>query len=264
MCSDHSGLSPVKSSTDQAAPTQYNWSPGMSRASTLASIGSNAAIASWGGCCKYSHYIREKGAKAGLGMISTAMYSEQFVYQCKSTKCSFGKEAVKIKKCWEIDDTVRSSHGIQYRWLFLAKSHVQIPKDSTIKLKPYKCLICLVLGHNSETYLGVDELFTHILEHREKSIGDVKLEGPLSFSNQGALVDAHFDVNLPELEPLAEEEEPTHGAPKAVTDAEVLKQKLENFAMGAGSKPASMVSYSTGTSSTTANTDPSFNPWTLH
>ena len=241
----------------------------MSRAATLASISSTAAIANYGGCCKYAHLAREGGAKKGLQLANKGVVGNTMTYSCPSIKCCFEKEAKRGKKGFEIDNTVYTAHGVQFRFLFLAKSHIAIPPDSQIKARPYKCLICLTLHRSSDTYLGTDELFEHIHGHREKRVGDTPLEGKLRFSNQGAVEDEQFDINLPEYATPTEEEtdedKVKHGVPR---DVATLRQKLEDFAMHREAKTASLISSGTeettsAASATSAATDPSFNPWVL-
>jgi hypothetical protein len=108
--------------------------------------------------------------------------------------------AVKTKSGYEVDNRVYSSNGLQFRLMFLAKSHVA--HDEVSEKFPFLCLVCIMLKNSSETYCGRDELSSHIMEHQERVLGETPLEGPLVFGNNGVNVGREFDINLPKFESL--------------------------------------------------------------
>jgi len=94
-----------------------------------------------------------------------------------------------------IDERVYTCKGIEFRWLFLAKSHVQKP-TKTDEAK-FSCLVCVLSGDTSSVFKGHTLLFDHIRGHQSAQLGATVLEGPLSFSNEGVKVDpVSFDINF--------------------------------------------------------------------
>jgi hypothetical protein len=190
-----SHISTSSTLTDSSADTVSDRSrarpvPGAATASN------STAITKYGGSCKYAHYIRDNGSSGGLmrQSVGLGVHHENIVYACKSSKCKFQGKAMRTKSGYQIDDTVRPHEGLQYRWIFLAKSHVS--QEPSSKTPSYICLMCTMLNKNSEIYEGHTELFSHIMGHREHVLGDVSLKGPLAFSNGGVKVDVNFDINL--------------------------------------------------------------------
>ena len=240
---------------------QGTWSPDMSRSSTLATIASKpsdpAAIAKYGGFCKYAYFTRDKGVNGNLVLQNTAMYTENYVYGCKSSRCKFSFQAKRIKGRWEFDTAIYTSQGIQYRLTFLAKSHV--PQLENTHPRGFLCLLCSMLNHDSDIYLGIDSLFAHIATHRERQINSIPLDGPVSFSNHGVKVDDKFDLNLhslptPPLTPEAPGAE--YEQPGAI---EQVQAELERYHIDTNSKTESIVS--DDSDRLAAPNDPYFNAW---
>jgi hypothetical protein len=218
---------------------------------------SSTEIARYGGCCKYAFFIRENGPKGNLEARNTGMYVDNWILQCRSTKCRFGKQAHSAKTRDYIDETVFRCHGIEYRWIFLAKSHCA--QDLEASDWPYVCLICQLLNHSPQKYKGHQDLFAHIATHQEQGIAGVALQGPLTFSNRGIKADDQFDLNIPEREPPPQAQAPSSA--QEMNAAEQLQRKLEDVEIDRNSKTSSLVSAQTEVSSSSAHTDPYANPW---
>ena len=220
----------------------------MSRANTLGSMAtlepipttsSAAELAMYGGTCKYACLIREHGPKKNLQAQNHGLYGVSWVLQCKSTKCRFGKPALNPKNRDEVDERVyRSRSGIEYRWIFLAKSHAS--QDKVTSKWPFVCLICQLLHHDPTRYYGHEELFSHIAEHQEDSVDGTPLEGPLTFSNRGIKTAALFDLNLPDRQQAPQRRPPA----QAIQDEGELQRKLEEMQNHRNSKASSLESRS--------------------
>ena len=245
-----------KSQLQEWRPDPPFWTQGMSRASTLAPIASTEPMAKptsneppkYGGSCKYAFLIRENGPKGYLEAQNNAMWGENWSLLCRSSKCKFGKKARPGKLRDEVDDRVYESHGLKYRWLFLAKSHCA---HNMLSMEwPYICLICHSLNQDSQQYSGHDDLFAHIAEHQQDKVGEVPLRGPISFTNRGIKEDDHFDLCLPERQKAVTRQ--------ALNDPEDLRRKLEEVGLDRNSKTSSVF---TQESSVSAHTNPDWNPW---
>lgn len=150
--------------------------------------------------------------------------AQNFHYVCSSVKCAFRGPAIRNdKRHWTVDNRVRSWKGLQYRWLFFAKSHMQ-----QINLQDghqFRCVICVLLGDQSSVFRG-RALLEHVISHQGAQVNDITLVGPLSFSNNGIRVDDEFDINLPEISSL-HASPPAEPPPAAfVVDANTELQKL--------------------------------------
>jgi hypothetical protein len=195
----------------------------ISRTTSDSSLSVSSPITSYGGCCKYAHRLRDGIVKKSLMLQNQAITpgAQNFLYMCSSNKCDFRGPAIQNnKRQWTVDNRIRSRHGLQYRWLFLAKSHIQ--KTNQRDGDCFRCILCILLGDQSSIFQGHDALLGHVISHQGAQFDHITLVGPLSFSNDGIRVDDEFDINLPER-PLLPESQPVHSVPAAF-DADVRKE----------------------------------------
>ena len=218
-------------------------------------IGSNS-ITSYGGCCKYAHYLRDGKTDQALRRQNVALTpgATNINFRCRSTKCAFQVPAYPNKKRdWVIDNRPRTwRRQMQYTPIFLAKSHVPtlVPLVEQKTNAQYRCIICILSHERADVFRGHDALLEHILGHGGAVLSGVRLEGALSFSNDGVGTSADFDISLPKAEPTATtESSPPARIGDAVDDME-LQHELEKLEMV--SKRSSHVSQ---------ETDPYFCPW---
>jgi hypothetical protein len=193
------------SSTDSTDPTTSSLASGSSPSITSPSrtVGyfssSISPITSYGGCCKYAHRLRDGiGEALMLQNLAITPGAQNYHYVCSSVKCAFRGPAIPNgRRRWMVDNRIRSWKGFQYRWLFLAKSHMQQikPEDG----HQFRCIICVLLGDQSSVFQGEGALLEHVISHQGAQVNDITLVGPLSFSNDGIRVDDEFDINLPEI-----------------------------------------------------------------
>ena len=259
------------SNPEQSQPTgrgvqPQDWTQGMSRAPTLGSMASiesvtrtpsieTAKIKIYGGSCKYAFQIREKGPKGNLEAQNLATYTQNWVYKCSSSKCKFGKPIQHPKAREPLDNTIYNKNGIEFRWLFLAKSHCM--QNEASPAFPFVCLICQLLSGDPKQYLGIDELFAHIAEHQEDQVGGVSLEGPLTFSNRGITTGSDFDLKLPERQrPPQRRTTGQDSREQEMSQVRSFEDELDRH-----SKTSSMESQQTDESSLSAQTDLYVNHW---
>ncbi|PVI04872.1 hypothetical protein DM02DRAFT_725553 [Periconia macrospinosa] len=163
------------------------------------------------GFCKGAWTIRED-PKKGLGLETrpTGMYSTTQVWQCK--QCSFEGTTAhtphptkRNKKETVFDQRIyKSSVGIRYRWLFLAKSHIRqaSPASRGAEVTSYGCVICTAEKHLSGVFGGVETLMNHVfMEHaRPGVVSDASLKLVRCILGRAAGVDEEWDLNIPNEE----------------------------------------------------------------
>ncbi|KAI1609718.1 hypothetical protein EDD36DRAFT_55125 [Exophiala viscosa] len=220
-----------------------------STASTL------APISNYGGCCKNAHELRGNPKKGLSRAFSEGARGRDVVYKCASTKCHFKDNAIWKNKGWEMDDRIRMhTAGLRYRWLFLAKSHMQQQNPSE-RHPSYRCLICTMLGDEPATFQGSEALLDHVAGHQGAVLGETQLDGALVFSNDGAKAasDNSFDIELSKVEqqaPTPISPVPDHGA------AVVVAANVTGVSHVAGSEMLIRES-----SATTYQDAHDYNPW---
>lgn len=225
---------------------------------TTSTTSSMAPTTEYSGSCKCAYKIRVKGPSSGLMRQMNVFVPNQIIFACKSSHCKFHIIATKTRNGYQIDDNVyeHGRHGLQYRLMFLAKSHVADKKNS--EMPSFVCLICILLGSTSDIYLGRDELFSHILKHRERTLRGNTLEGPIKFGSRGVISHPEeFDISLPRLNPppLA----PNSGNGMSVVMPTELQHRVYD---SNGDLEGS--SYSTNSTEVTSSPDNSYheeNPW---
>ncbi|KAI4148467.1 MAG: hypothetical protein L6R39_002787 [Caloplaca ligustica] len=153
-----------------------------------------------GGFCKgaYKMQVHEKDVMK-LRNQSIAKTGEGYYWACCSSKCAFEGPARQDGKKWAYDDTVRKSHGIRYRWSFLAKAHVTLPKVKDGKYD-FGCVFCIYDGYECPVFHGIKEFLEHVGTHRGKAIAGTTLQRIRCINDRIATLDEDFDVNLAPLE----------------------------------------------------------------
>lgn len=245
----------------QISPSSTNniTSPNSSRRSTIISEDRNGlpSITSYGGCCKNAHHLRDGKLEKSLKLqtLTTMPGTMNCNFKCPSRKCAFQVPALMNKKHdWLIDKRVRTWNGmLQYTLIFLAKSHVPtlVPLHEQKTRAEYRCIVCILSHETANVFQGHDALLEHVLGHGGATLNGVRLEGPLSFSNDGVSISGDFDINLPEAEPSATTQTTTHEhtSDPVVVDAE-LQHELEKLEIS-----------SRRSSHASQETDPYYCPW---
>ncbi|KAI4172598.1 MAG: hypothetical protein LQ343_003445 [Gyalolechia ehrenbergii] len=153
-----------------------------------------------GGFCKgaYKMQVREQDAMK-LRSRSTAESGEGCYWACCSSKCAFEGPARQIGRNWTFDDAVRETHGVRYRWSFLAKAHLRLAKVKN-GIYDYGCVFCIYDGFGCPVYHGIRDFLEHVGAHRGKSIAETVLQRLKCINDKVADPADDFDVNLTPLE----------------------------------------------------------------
>ncbi|KAI4178221.1 MAG: hypothetical protein LQ348_005659 [Seirophora lacunosa] len=155
-----------------------------------------------GGFCKgaYKLQVHEKDAMK-LQQHSGAQTVEDYFWACSSSKCAFEGPARVAGTKWVFDDTIRESHGVRYRWLFLAKSHIALSKAQKGRYD-YGCLFCIYDKYESPVFHGIEELMEHVGLHRGTPIAVATLQKTKCINGRLAGYHERFDVNFKPLEAM--------------------------------------------------------------
>ncbi|KAL9074221.1 MAG: hypothetical protein Q9161_002415 [Pseudevernia consocians] len=198
------------SQTHQLIPTT---SPIISRPQTNQSalLGSQNP---YGGYCKggYKMQVGLDKESVKLRSQSVSMTGESNYWACASSKCAFEGPACKNGKGkkWTFDDTVRVSNAVQYRWTFLAKCHVSVPKVKNGKYD-YQCIFCGVQPSSYNVYRGEKAFIEHISQQHRGQQPDPSTsisDKICCIYGRVALEEESFDVNLTPIEdsPLTQQQ----------------------------------------------------------
>lgn len=128
------------------------------------------------------------------------MYSVIRYWQC--SKCKFeGRLIQPDKKTKSFDKQVIRAEGIQFRWEFLFKSHVQARDRSHQPMKAtYACIFCCSEGRGTPTFGGAQTFMEHLQEHRVSLPTGEVLYRMNCIAGREAQPDEDFDINLIEKE----------------------------------------------------------------
>ena len=121
--------------------------------------------------------------------------SDPIFWACPNSKCAYSGTAIHRHGEWVYDTSVRSSHGIRYRWVFLAKSHV---KQTRVKhgVFLYKCIFCVLQNLDSPIFQNAATLMEHISTHRGDPFGETLLHRTKCVNDGIAPESDEFDINL--------------------------------------------------------------------
>lgn len=126
---------------------------------------------------------------------SVALTGQSQYWACANPHCVFDGPARKMNKGWGFSTVIKVAFGVQYRWTFLAKSHVAMPKSKNREFD-YQCPFCVAQRQPPGPYRTVHAFMEHVSTHRgqepESSISD-KI---LCIFGRVAQTDEAFDINL--------------------------------------------------------------------
>ncbi|KAL9632350.1 MAG: hypothetical protein Q9204_003833 [Flavoplaca sp. TL-2023a] len=131
-----------------------------------------------------------------------SMYSAHKFWQCKF--CSFeGRLVQHDKKTSQFDQQIMLADGIQFRWVFLFKSHVECKDANPNPLKSaFGCMFCCAEGRGTPSFRGAQALMDHLQEHRIRvPVGEVLYRMNACVGDE-APVGADWDINLEPKEGL--------------------------------------------------------------
>ena len=129
------------------------------------------------------------------------MYNAAKYYQCK--QCKFEGRLVPIdKKKSGFDLRVfKLVQGIQFRWEFMFKSHIQVKEACSDPTKAtFGCVFCCAEGRGTPMFGGIQTFMNHLVEHREHlPTGEVLYRMNCLVGKQ-ATIDEDFDINIISIE----------------------------------------------------------------
>ncbi|KAL9019162.1 MAG: hypothetical protein Q9185_003543 [Variospora sp. 1 TL-2023] len=170
------------------------WSTSTSKARTISPFEVHK------GFCKGAHRLQENETDAlRLQNRSDAQRVEDYYWACCSSKCAFEGPARVDGRKWAFDDTIRESHGVRYRWPFLAKAHIAQSKVQNGRYD-YGCVFCIHDGYECPVFHGIQELMEHVRLHRETRISVLMLQKTKCINGRIAGHDEQFDINLKPVE----------------------------------------------------------------
>jgi hypothetical protein len=136
------------------------------------------------GFCRGAWDIREDLHK-GMSVVvrPEGMYNNQKVWKCK--QCLFqgdlyNKPIPGKKKMENVIDhsTHESRTGIQYKYIFLAKSHVKRKSVAVVYTSSkdggstYGCVFCTAEGKSTAVYGGIEMLMSHVFSTHAKGMSE--------------------------------------------------------------------------------------------
>lgn len=205
--------------TDSSSTISRNISKGSSPAQTLRSSGSirrapinilnsSTTVSSkdllpsetnkYAGFCKgaWKAQIGDRKKAMDERQRPGGMYNAARYWQC--SKCKFeGRLVMLDKKTKAVDKRVLTAEGVQFRWDFLFKSHVETKDATSDFLKStFGCMFCTAEGRGTPTFGGAQMLMAHLQEHRDRlPTGEVLYRMNCLVGPKAPLED-DFDINL--------------------------------------------------------------------
>ena len=151
----------------------------------------------YGGFCKGAYKLQVGLTKESVKLRnqSTSMTGQSNYFACASSKCAFEGPALKSGKTWIFDDEMRRSNAIQYRWTFLAKSHVALSKVKNREYN-YQCVFCERKDEAMEVYRSEKTFIEHVAMHRDQDSLALLTDKVCCITGRKAVKEEAFDINL--------------------------------------------------------------------
>lgn len=124
------------------------------------------------------------------------IYNAARFWQC--SKCNYeGRLVMLDKKTKGVDKRVLTAEGVQFRWDFLFKSHIETKDTTSDFLKStFGCMFCTAEGRGTPTFGGAQMLMAHLQEHRDRlPTGEVLYRMNCLVGPRARLED-DFDINI--------------------------------------------------------------------
>ena len=157
----------------------------------------------YAGFCKgaWRQQIGDRKRALEERMRPGGMYNAAKYYQCK--QCKFEGRLISIdKKRSGFDMRVfKLVQGIQFRWEFMFKSHIQVKEACSDPTKAtFGCMFCCAEGRGTPMFGGIQTFMNHLVEHRERlPTGEVLYRMNCLVGRQAA-IDENFDINIISIE----------------------------------------------------------------
>ena len=160
-------------------------------------------INSYAGFCKgaWRQQIGDRKRAMEERVRPGGMYNAAKYYQCK--QCKFEGHLVQTdKKQSGFDMRVfKLVQGIQFRWEFMFKSHVQVKDACSDPTKAtFGCIFCCAEGRGTPIFGGIQTFMNHLVGHREHlPTGEVLYRMNCLVGRQ-ATINEDFDINIISIE----------------------------------------------------------------
>lgn len=150
----------------------------------------------FGGFCEGACTMRTGNQGMILRNQSTSMTGQSHYWACSNSKCSFEGGAIKSGKDWTLDESIRSAHGVRYRWKFLAKSHIVPTGRVKNREYDYQCVFCSAQGSPPTVARGERAFIRHVGQHRGDKRNPFGMQLIFAVFGRVTLDEEQFDVNL--------------------------------------------------------------------
>ena len=146
--------------------------------------------------CAYKLQVGLDKESVKIRNQSTSMTGQSNYFACASTKCAFEGPALSHGKTWAFDESVRVANAVQYRWTFLAKSHVAMSRVKKGQFD-YLCVFCdRETEQPPAVYRSEKGFIEHVATHRGQHPATLLSDKVLCITGRVALEDEPFDINL--------------------------------------------------------------------
>lgn len=150
------------------------------------------------GFCKGAWRLQIGDKKKAMGERERliGMYTTNKYWQC--SRCNFeGRMVIRDKKTKGYDNRITATEGIQLRWEFLFKSHVEFRDINSDPLSAsFGCMFCCAEGRGTPTFGGIQSLMGHLQEHRDRLPSGEVLYRMNCLVGRRAEPTEDFDINL--------------------------------------------------------------------
>jgi hypothetical protein len=124
------------------------------------------------GFCKGAYYLQVGLKSDGMKLRnqSRSFTGENHYFACSNSRCCFEAPAYKAGKIWDFVNTpMGPRHGVEFRWSFLAKSHIEQSKVKRRNYR-YRCIFCALQNSEAPVLEDVNVLIEHVARHRREEL----------------------------------------------------------------------------------------------
>ena len=172
-------------------------SPTISRAQSSPQPIISEAQHRYGGFCKGAYKLQVGIEKESFNLRnqSTSMTGQSRYFACANSKCAFEGPALYQRKTWSFAESVRCANAVQYRWTFLAKSHIAMSRVKKGQFS-YQCVFCIHQEQPPCIYPSEKSFIEHVGTHRGQHPAILFSDRVLCIPGRVALENEPFDINL--------------------------------------------------------------------
>ena len=151
----------------------------------------------YGGFCLGAYKLQvgfpDEGFK--LRNQSVALTGQSQYWACANPHCVFDIPARKMGKRWGFSTVVKIAFGVQYRWTFLAKSHIALPKSKNREFH-FQCPFCVAQRQPAGPHRTLHAFMEHVSTHRGQEPDSSISDKIICIFGRVAETHEAFDINL--------------------------------------------------------------------